>query len=174
MSEDNADTVLQFLDYRRLEPCIAHTPKRRVQALANVLVRGIGQFVEQPNDLRITRVALLEYVFDCDVPRKLAGAYNLDTIVIDVDMDVIFNAIIAMKYRVCDNLMNCHRRITQRFITATDLIGNACHNLESGFPSALNHKLEWPLDGSRCSFQIVALIVFLGSFQSGNFNGALR
>ena len=58
--------------------------------------------------------------------RKFAGAYNLDTIVIDVDMDVVFDAIIAMEYRVGNNLVNCHRRITQRFITAADLIGNAC------------------------------------------------
>ena len=49
----------------------------------------------------------MEYVRDRNVARELTGTYYLDTIVVNVNVYVVFDPIVAMQYGVRNNLVDC-------------------------------------------------------------------
>src|SRR4030042_6176402 len=88
-----------------------HCLKSRIQAFSDILVWRVRKFVYQSDNHSVSGKALLKYVFRCNVAGESAWAEDLDSVVKDLNVDVICDAVVPMKNGICYNLMDCLYRI---------------------------------------------------------------
>src|SRR5262245_34548534 len=65
--EDDFDVTTMLRDNRWLHFHLTHCPERRVQSLAHIFVRWIGELIDEPDNSRVPREPFVQNVFWCDV-----------------------------------------------------------------------------------------------------------
>src|SRR4030095_10945794 len=91
---------------RVFELHFSHRLKCRVQTFTNIFIWRIWEFIDQTNDCRVTREALIQNVLYRHMPRKCSGTEDLEAVSEDLDMHVIGYAVVTMQNGIGNNLMN--------------------------------------------------------------------
>jgi len=111
MSKRNFNSIIKFLNQGRLETSLTHASECSIQTFTYVLIWWVWELIQKSDDLWITRVSFLEDILNRDMTWKFAGADDLHSIVVNINVNIIFNPIVTMENSICNNLVYGNRRI---------------------------------------------------------------
>src|SRR6516165_5919498 len=98
--------VAAFLDHHRLPQLhLAHGLEDGVEALPNIFVRCVGEFVHKTNDCWIPRKAFVKDICWRYMSREAARTTDFNTVIKNHDMYVICNRIIPMQDGIGNRLV---------------------------------------------------------------------
>ena len=105
MTYINYDGMLVLFNHRLSQTQLFHGLERGIEALADILIRWIREFVDKTDDFWVARGLLIQNVFKRYMARKTSGAFYLDAVVIDANMNIRSNTIISVQDRISYDLM---------------------------------------------------------------------